>query len=168
MHARSTLSAESIALSEEFKLCRPDELPEAEEVYAEIARRAYALFESRQYELGHDWEDWFRAESELLRPVPVEIKEKPDKISVRATVLGFDAAELKACVEPLRLIIFGKKRQVPERGEKIFYVDWVPDEIFQPVYLPAPVVPERATAKLHAGVLELTLPRKGRGTKRTP
>lgn len=69
---------------------------------------------------------------------------------------------------PVMLIIFGKKRQVPERGEKIFYVDWVPDEIFQSVYLPAQVVPERATAKLHAGVLELTLPRKERGTKRTP
>ena len=66
----------------------PDELPGAEEVYAEIARRAYDLFESRECRPGHDWEDWFRTESELLRPVPVDVKGKPDKISVRATVQG--------------------------------------------------------------------------------
>jgi hypothetical protein len=30
-----------------------------------IARHAYELFETRGCEHGHDWEDWFRAESEL-------------------------------------------------------------------------------------------------------
>jgi hypothetical protein len=31
----------------------------------EIARRAYQLFEERGREPGREWEDWFRAESEL-------------------------------------------------------------------------------------------------------
>jgi hypothetical protein len=35
-----------------------------------IANRAYELFEARGSEHGHDWEDWFRAESELLTPIP--------------------------------------------------------------------------------------------------
>ncbi len=30
-----------------------------------IAHRAYELFKMRGGEPGHDWEDWFRAESEL-------------------------------------------------------------------------------------------------------
>ncbi len=30
-----------------------------------ITRHAYELFERRGCEHGHDWEDWFRAESEL-------------------------------------------------------------------------------------------------------
>lgn len=30
-----------------------------------IARRAYELYEARGGEPGHDWEDWFQAESEL-------------------------------------------------------------------------------------------------------
>ena len=38
-----------------------------QEVQLAIARRAYELFEARGREHGHDWEDWFRAESELLR-----------------------------------------------------------------------------------------------------
>ena len=30
-----------------------------------IARRAYELFEARGRAPGHDWEDWFRAKSDL-------------------------------------------------------------------------------------------------------
>ena len=32
--------------------------------HAEIARRAYELFEERGGEPGREWEDWFRAERE--------------------------------------------------------------------------------------------------------
>ncbi|HEX4920984.1 MAG TPA: DUF2934 domain-containing protein [Candidatus Bathyarchaeia archaeon] len=36
-----------------------------QEEHLAIACRAYELFEARGCEHGHDWEDWFRAESEL-------------------------------------------------------------------------------------------------------
>ena len=38
---------------------------EMQQAHPTIARRAYELFEKRGGEHGHDWEDWFRAESEL-------------------------------------------------------------------------------------------------------
>jgi hypothetical protein len=38
---------------------------EMQQAHLAIARRAYELFETRGCEHGHDWEDWFRAESEL-------------------------------------------------------------------------------------------------------
>jgi len=38
---------------------------EMQQAYPAIARRAYELFEKRGCEHGHDWEDWFQAESEL-------------------------------------------------------------------------------------------------------
>jgi hypothetical protein len=38
---------------------------EMQQAHPAIARRAYELFETRGCEHGHDWEDWFRAESEL-------------------------------------------------------------------------------------------------------
>jgi len=34
-------------------------------VHLAIARRAYELFETRGFEHGYDWKDWFQAESEL-------------------------------------------------------------------------------------------------------
>lgn len=38
---------------------------EMREEHLAIELRAYELFEARGCEHGHDWEDWFRAESEL-------------------------------------------------------------------------------------------------------
>ncbi len=44
----------------------------ASKIQDAIAHRAYELFEARGYQNGHDLEDWFRAESELLHPVKVK------------------------------------------------------------------------------------------------
>lgn len=38
---------------------------EMQQEHLAIAGRAYELFEARGCENGHDWKDWFRAESEL-------------------------------------------------------------------------------------------------------
>ena len=32
----------------------------------DIARRAYQIYEQRAAEAGHEWEDWFQAERELM------------------------------------------------------------------------------------------------------
>ena len=32
----------------------------------DIARRAYQIYEQRGAEAGHEWEDWFQAERELM------------------------------------------------------------------------------------------------------
>ena len=50
-----------------------------QQVYDTLARRAYELFESRGRQDGQDLEDWFRAESELLNQMPVEISEADDQ-----------------------------------------------------------------------------------------
>ncbi|MBO0727072.1 MAG: DUF2934 domain-containing protein [Blastocatellia bacterium] len=47
-------------------------LDQMKEFSQSVARRAYQYFEARGREIGHDLEDWFHAESELMRRVPVE------------------------------------------------------------------------------------------------
>ena len=49
-----------------------------------VAKRAYEFFEERGHRIGHELEDWFRAEAELLRPLPVEMKEDDNQFIVRA------------------------------------------------------------------------------------
>jgi DUF2934 family protein len=49
-----------------------------------IARGAFDIFESRGRSPGHELEDRFRAESELLRPVPVNVAESDGEYIVRA------------------------------------------------------------------------------------
>jgi HSP20 family molecular chaperone IbpA len=139
-----------------FQLCRPEEMPDPMEIYELTARRAYQLFRIRGCKPGKDREDWFKAESELLRPVRVEIEKRPAEIVVRADVGDFEEAELQASIEPWRLMIAGRKKEKSE----FFYFDWQPPEqTFRAVSLPEEVVPEQAAAKLHSGTLELSLPR---------
>jgi HSP20 family protein len=131
------------------------------ETQLEIARRAYELFEARGAEHGHDWEDWFRAESEVLRPISVAVTETEEQFSIRANVLGFDHNELKISVEPRRVTIFGKKKlgAIETEGGKVEHIDWYPDQILQTIELPSTVDPRSAVIGLRAGVLSFELPK---------
>jgi HSP20 family protein len=134
---------------------------DVQQVQLAIARRAYELFETRAREHGHDWEDWFRAESELLRPVSVVISESEDRVRIRANVLGFAENELRVSVEPRRVTILGKKDvSVPEiEGTKNVYIDLYPDTILHFIELATEVIPERTGVELQGGLLKFELPK---------
>jgi HSP20 family molecular chaperone IbpA len=127
----------------------------------EIARRAYELFQFRGGEHGHDWEDWFRAESEMLCPVSVAMAEDPQQISLRVNVVGFNHNELKIGVEPQRVIVFGKKNAgaIETEGGLVERINWYPDQMLKAIDLPGPIDTRRAVIALRFGVLTLELPR---------
>jgi HSP20 family protein len=121
-----------------------------------VARRAYKYFEARGREFGHDLEDWFRAESELMRRVPIEVKEADGQITVRAEVPGFAANEIKISVEPQRLVISGKtEKTTEEMTEQTLLSEFRSNQFCRELRLPAEVEPDKTTAVLKDGVLEL-------------
>ncbi len=150
--------------TEPAKLLRPSD-PEAvkwemQQMQLAITRRAYELFEARSREHGHAWEDWFQSESELLRPVSIAISESPDRLSVRASVLGLSDTELKVSVEPRRLVILGAKEMVPAGATTGTQpTDFYPDQILKVVELPAEIDPDGSVIELQAGVLKFELPK---------
>jgi HSP20 family protein len=127
------------------------------ETQLELIRRAYELFEARGGEHGHDWEDWFRAESELLRPVSITLSETEEHISVCANVLGFDHNDLKVAVEPRRLTVFGKKSAGATDAENA--IDRYSVQILRLVELPVTIDPRGAVIVLRSGVLSFELPK---------
>jgi HSP20 family protein len=123
-----------------------------------VARRAYEYFEARGREFGYDLEDWFRAESELMRRVPLEIKEADSQITVRAEVPGFAANEINVSVEPQRLFISGKSEKTTEdQKEQTLLSEIRSNRFCRELRLPAEVDPAKTTAVLKDGVLELGL-----------
>ena len=135
-------------------------LDRIEEMSNSIARRAFEIFENRGRALGHDLEDWLRAESELLHPVHLDITESDDVVMVRAEVPGFTAKELEIGVEPHRLTISGKRESSRERaGKKTIYSEHCVNQIFRTVDLPEEVDSSKVTATLKDGVLELSMPK---------
>ncbi len=137
--------------------CAPEFIQwEIQEIQLAIARRAYELFESRNHEHGHDWEDWFQAETELLRPVSIAISETPDRVSIRANVLGFSQNDLKVAVEPKRIAIMGRKSF--DQGSTP-PADFYPDQILRSIDLSAEVDPRGVVVELQSGVLKFELPK---------
>jgi HSP20 family protein len=127
----------------------------------QISRRAYEIFESNGKTCGHDLEDWFKAESEILPPLQLRIKEKDDALTVDAETPEFSAKELEVSLEPWRLTISGKKETKEEQktGERISQTQTT-NELLRVIDLPSEIDSARATATLKNGHLELNLPKK--------
>jgi len=128
------------------------------EIYGDISRRAYELFAQRGYQDGHDLEDWIRAESEALEPVPVEILDNNETFTVNAEVPGFAPKDLEVKVEPSRVLIRGRAEASMQRSAgKTIYTECQKNQVFRVVDLPSAVNPDRVTANLHDGILQITL-----------
>src|SRR5207245_11492417 len=109
---------ELLRAPEIFKLFAADPLFErVEEIKELIARRAYELSEARGFTHGHELEDWLRAQSEILRGSPADIRETETEVTMCVEVPGFRERDLGARVEPRRLFISGKRQEAPERKQ---------------------------------------------------
>jgi HSP20 family protein len=129
-----------------------------QQTYDSIARRAFEIFDSNGRWLGHELEDWFRAESELLHPVHLEITETDDNLAVRAEVPG--TKELTIDVEPRRLTITGKhEAQEESKKGKTVYSERCAKEILRVVALPAEIDSSKVNAILKDGILNVEMPK---------
>ena len=123
-----------------------------------IARRAFEIFESNGGSPGHDLEDWFRAESELLRPVPLNVIELNGEYVVRAEVPGFGGRDIKISVEPRCLAVSGKL-QTNEQGEngRLIRSAWCANQILRTLDLPSDVDTSTVSASVQDGILTVHL-----------
>jgi HSP20 family protein len=125
-----------------------------------IAQRAYEIFEGSGRRFGHDLEDWFKAEMDLLHQVPVNIVESDENLEVKAEVPGFTEKEIQISVEPRRLTITGKREASKEEKKgKAVYSEFSSDQILRVLDLPASVDAEKVTATLKNGVVRLIMPK---------
>jgi len=138
------------------------------EIYNRVAQRAFSFFESNGRTHGHDLEDWLRAEIEFLTPVPLELSETDTDLAVRAEVPGFTEKELQIVAEPGRLFITGKsEKKSEEKKKKTLFSEISSNEIFRSIDLPAEIDPEKVSAVLKNGVLEISIQKATPATKVT-
>ena len=134
-------------------------------LYERISRRAYEIFESNGRKFGHDLEDWFQAESEILPSFDLHIKEKENSLIVEAEVPGFSAKELEVSLEPWRLTISGNKEMKEAQGKTTYRES--SEQFLRLIDLPSEIDTRKASATLKNGFLEITVPKVGEAiTKR--
>jgi HSP20 family protein len=136
-----------------------------QQTYDSIARRAFEIFENNGRWLGHELDDWFRAEAELLHPLHAELAESDDILTVRAEVPGFSAKEIDINVEPRRLTISGKhQNQEESKKGKTIYSERCANEILRVFDLPSEVDSSKVSAILRDGVLNIEMPKAAYAT----
>ena len=137
-----------------------DVFDRVQQTYDAIARRAFEIFDNKGRWPSNGLDDWFRAESELLHPVHLDIAESDDNLTIRAEVPGFGAKELEINVEPRRLTIAGKhEAQEQNKNGKTIYSERCAKEILRVVDLPAEVDSSKVSATLKDGILNIELPK---------
>jgi len=122
------------------------------EIRNRIARRAYEIFEKRGKVHGHDLEDWFKAESQILSPVPVAVNETEHLYTVTVDVSGFNADELDVRSVPFRIFIMGRHtdpKEIQHSGES--------KEVFKMIPLCNEIETNTVIAELDNGQLTISI-----------
>ena len=126
----------------------------------DIADRAFDLFRLRGGEWGRELDDWFHAEREVLRPVPLEIKETDKEFIVTAAVPGFKPEEIEVSLKDDLLILSGETEAREEnKDENVITREWKSNRFLRQFTLPSHVDAENVHASLRHGMLELTMPK---------
>jgi HSP20 family protein len=157
--ATATQSALSPAPAVTIEPQEPQSLfGEFDRIYQSIAKRAFEIFETSGKGFGHDLDDWFKAESELLHPVKINMSETDNAMVLQAEVPGFAAKDIEIRLEPRRLTISGKRVTSEEKKKgNAIYQEHASNEMLRVMEFPVDVGSENATATLRNGILELQL-----------
>lgn len=130
-----------------------------------VAQRAYEYFAASGFTNGHDLDDWFKAERDLLKPVALDVADAGDKFVVTAEVPGFNAEDLDISVNGRHLSIEGNHETVEDKkakDENIVCHERGVAQIYRVVELPAAILGDQAHGELRNGILELKLPKAGK------
>jgi HSP20 family protein len=132
-----------------------------QEIYNAVERRAYEFFAERGGELGHDAEDWFRAESEFLMKTPAEINDFTTHLLARIEMPDFKDTEVKISVEPRRLLINGKQEHnIAGKKDEIETTEKNTKEVFCRFDLPCEIDTNKVKATFKDGKLEVAMPKR--------
>jgi len=140
-------------------------LAEIEQHLADIRRLAFDYFERRGQVAGRDWDDWLRAERDLVWKAPAEMFQSKVAIVLRVAVPGFDPKSIEITVSPRAMLVQGREVHRHEELESRLHFCEFGQRLFRVFDLPAPIDPNTVSATLDKGILEIVA---GIARRRTP
>lgn len=125
----------------------------------EVRQRAFELFEKRGRELGHDLEDWFKAEHELLGWPAAELAEKDGSYQMQISLPGFETKDVEVTATPTQLIVHAAtKEQTSTQKGNVLWTEFGSNEIYRSLEVPNPIEVDKVTATLANGILRISAP----------
>lgn len=130
-------------------------LGQAERHEQQVRHRAFDYFQQRGELPGNDWQDWLRAEREVLWTPPAEMFENVSVIVLRVAVPGFDPKCIRVTATPHSLLIQGTEPHRHSGMEARLHFCEFGQQLFRRFDLPARIDPARVSATLDKGILEI-------------
>jgi HSP20 family molecular chaperone IbpA len=126
-----------------------------------IARRAFQIFEARGSQPGHEADDWFRAESEIVKRLYCGVLSLDDKISVTTDLSGFDeSGEVELFVAPRHILLRGREAAHTGGTSPDHDGSATPGHVvLRSLALGAAIDPARVTTRFNGCALEIMLPK---------
>lgn len=125
-----------------------------------VERRAFELFEKRGRELGHELEDWVKAEHELLGWPAAELAEKNGAYELEITLPGFEAKEVEVTASPSEVIIHAaSEREKKTQKENVLWTEFGSSDVYRRFEVPNAINVDQVTAKLDNGILKVSAPK---------
>ena len=123
----------------------------------EVRRKAFDLFEQRGYQLGHELEDWFKAEHAVFGWPAAELVEKNGKYEAQITLPGFDPKEVQVTVTPSEIIVHAETKHEKKIEEpNVLWTEFGSNDVYRRFELPARIDVDKTSATLDNGMLHIT------------
>jgi len=122
----------------------------------DIRHRAWSYFEQRGQTPGNDWDDWLRAEREILWIPHAEMFEIACTIVLRIAVPGFLPKSLEIMVTPQSLLLQATETHNHGRLEVRLHFCEFGQRLFRRFDLPSPIDVATVSATLDKGILEIS------------
>ncbi len=143
-------------------------LQEIEKRFNDVQRRAFELFQMRGQVLGHDLDDWIRAEHEVMGWPAAELAETDREYKVEVSLPGFDAKQVEVTATPAHIVVHANcTTEKKTEEERIVWTEFGLNDVYRRFNLPQPIDPDKVSATLDQGLLKITAA-KAEAAKATP
>ena len=132
---------------------------QTEQQLEDVRHLAFDYFQQRGEYQGNDWEDWLRAEREVLWRPEAEMFENDSSVVLRVAVPGFDPKSIQVTATPNSLLIQGTETHRHDGLEARLLFCEFGQRLFRRFDLPARIDPYRVNATIDKGILELVASR---------
>jgi HSP20 family protein len=124
-----------------------------------VQQRAFDLFEKRGRELGHDLEDWLKAEHELLGWPAAELAEKDGSYQMQISLPGFETKDVEVTATPTQFIVHAatNEEKSTQKGN-VLWTEFGSNDIYWRFEVPNPINVDKVTATLENGILRINAP----------
>lgn len=121
-----------------------------------VRQRAFELFQNRGREIGHDLDDWLRAEHEVMGWPAAEMTELDGKYEVDLTLPGFDAKQVQVTATPSEIIVHAQYKPEKKKEEcKVLWTEFGPNDVYRRFDTPRLIDVDKIHATLDKGMLHV-------------